>query len=195
MFTSLIRKHAGFTLVEMMIVLFIIMILFSLVLFPYSYYMERSYVSRTLDTVWQEWLLAHKSVRNGKIFSGTTNAHIMLIFRKWSNSIESYLMSWSTFTTLSDFSPGTNSPRIRENRTLHFDNAIEILDFSGATWVDGKNILGYLIEPPYGSGKFIVDGTPPAAFSGTIKITLGYTGATLESFRAQNILLSSFMNH
>ena len=75
-------SHSGFTLIEMMIVLSIIGVLLSLVLFPYRYYMERAYADNAVNALAQEWILAHKEVRNGKIFSGTKNANIVLIFRK-----------------------------------------------------------------------------------------------------------------
>jgi prepilin-type N-terminal cleavage/methylation domain-containing protein len=75
-------SHSGFTLIEMMVTITIIISLFSLVFFPYGYYMERAYTERTIDTVGQEWILAHKEIRNGKIWSGTTNANTILIFRR-----------------------------------------------------------------------------------------------------------------
>ena len=42
-------KHRGFTLVEIMIVISIILTLAGLSLFPYGYYMQRSYVNQSID--------------------------------------------------------------------------------------------------------------------------------------------------
>lgn len=50
---------------EMIIVITIIGILMSIVTLPYNYYMDRSRVERTIDSIAQEWMLAHNNVRNG----------------------------------------------------------------------------------------------------------------------------------
>lgn len=60
---NLTIKTSGFTLVEMMIVISIIMILMGIGLFPYQYYMQRGYVERATDGLAQEWILAHKAIR------------------------------------------------------------------------------------------------------------------------------------
>lgn len=69
-----------------MIVLSIIMTLMGLVFFPYTYYMQRAYVENSIDIVGQKWILAHKDIRNGKIFDTTAattiNAHKILVFKK-----------------------------------------------------------------------------------------------------------------
>jgi prepilin-type N-terminal cleavage/methylation domain-containing protein len=49
--TTSLSRHRGFTLIEMMIVIAIILVLLSLVFLPYGYYMQRSYVERSIDTV------------------------------------------------------------------------------------------------------------------------------------------------
>lgn len=65
-----------------MIVISIVIFLASLSFFPYAYYMKRSYVERSIDTLGQEWLIAHKDVRNGKLFSTDKHANIVLVFQK-----------------------------------------------------------------------------------------------------------------
>jgi prepilin-type N-terminal cleavage/methylation domain-containing protein len=60
---SLSRKSSGFTLVEIMIVISMIAILLSIGLFPYSYYMERARVEKTVDKISQEWIIAHQNIR------------------------------------------------------------------------------------------------------------------------------------
>jgi prepilin-type N-terminal cleavage/methylation domain-containing protein len=54
---------SGFTLVEMMIVISIIVILLGIAMFPYRYYMQRGYVERAADGIAQEWVLAHRAIR------------------------------------------------------------------------------------------------------------------------------------
>jgi prepilin-type N-terminal cleavage/methylation domain-containing protein len=83
----------GFTLIEMMIVISIIITLIMLVGYPYSYYMERGYVERVGDSIAQNWILAHKDIRNGKIFDTAKNANMLIVFEKDKNVIEQYLFS------------------------------------------------------------------------------------------------------
>jgi hypothetical protein len=64
-----------------MIVVTIIMILFSISILPYGYYMDRAYLERTTDSVGQEWILSHKQVRNG-ISYASGNANTIFIFEK-----------------------------------------------------------------------------------------------------------------
>lgn len=54
---------SGFTLVEMMIVISIIVILLGIAMFPYRYYMQRGYTERAADGIAQEWVLAHRTIR------------------------------------------------------------------------------------------------------------------------------------
>ena len=54
---------SGFTLVEMMVVISIIVILLGIAMFPYKYYMQRGYAERAADGIAQEWVLAHKAIR------------------------------------------------------------------------------------------------------------------------------------
>lgn len=57
------NNTSGFTLVEMMIVISIIVILLGIAMFPYRYYMQRGYTERAADGIAQEWVLAHRAIR------------------------------------------------------------------------------------------------------------------------------------
>ncbi len=58
------KRTSGFTLIELIIVMAIIMILLGIAMFPYAYYMQRSYTERAADGLSQEWILAHKAIRS-----------------------------------------------------------------------------------------------------------------------------------
>lgn len=169
----------------MTVVIAIILSLFSLVFFPYGYYMERAYTERSTDTVAQEWILAHKEIRNGKIFTGTTSANTILLFKKGANTIEKYFLSGNTLPT--EYS--SQNPNIRKDTPITLDSRLEIQGISGIDMGDSA-ILGYYIEAPYASGAFF---TGTTLFSSTgVFLTIGYTGATVWNGRARNILLRPY---
>ncbi|MFZ2256464.1 MAG: prepilin-type N-terminal cleavage/methylation domain-containing protein [Patescibacteria group bacterium] len=124
MLLSQLHPKKGFTLIEMMIVIAIIMMLLGLVLFPYSYYMQRAYVENTGDTIAQGWILAHKDVRNGKLFDIGTTANKLLIFRKGSREVEQYLLSGSVIPELTLIE---NNPDIRREKSILSDSDVQIL--------------------------------------------------------------------
>ncbi len=175
-----------------MIVIAIVIFLFSIAIFPYSYYMERWYVERTMDSIGQEWILAHKEVRNGKMFDTNIHANKVLIFRKERGELEQYLLSWSTIPPIGDFIASPTNPDIKADTSLVFDSRIEILDFSGSAILSsGDNTLWYFIEAPYGSWTFFTGTTP---FSSTgIFLTVWYTGASIDTGRARKILLRPYL--
>lgn len=187
------NSNSWFTMIEMMIVIAIIVFLFSMALFPYNYYMERSYVERTIDSIWQEWILAHKDIRNGKMFDIDKHANKVLIFRKGSTEVEQYLLSGSTIPPLADFRWDTTNSDIRKENPLGFDSKIQILGFSGANITSDDTVLGYLIEAPYGSGAFFTEHTPGTFSSTGIFLTIGYIGADTESGRARKVLLKPYL--
>lgn len=171
----------------MMIVIAIILVLLSLVFLPYGYYMERSYVERSIDTVGQGWILAHKDIRNGKLFSEDRTASKLLIFRQGATEIESYLLSGSTLPSLDTLATNTD---IRKENPIRLDSRIEIQSFSGAN-IGNSRVLGYYIEAPYGSGAFFTGST---LFSSTgVFVTIGYDGADISSGRARQILLRPYL--
>lgn len=184
---SLRTSGKGFTLIEMMIVITIILSLVGLVLFPYSYYMERAYVERSIDEVGQNWILAHKEIRNGKIFSGSKNANTLLIFEKGSHEIKKYFLSWNTIPD-----PIETSTDIISANSIILDSQIEILSFSGAWISESDTKVGYLIMAPFATGAFFTGSNSPFSSTG-IFLTIGYTGAELTAGRARQILLRPYL--
>lgn len=89
----------GFTLVELMIVISMIIILMGITLFPYNYYMDRSRIEKDGDLIAQEWILAHNDVKNGLLYSPDAHAHLYLTFQTGASSI---LLSVSTGGTSPD---------------------------------------------------------------------------------------------
>jgi prepilin-type N-terminal cleavage/methylation domain-containing protein len=114
---------AGFTLVEMMVVISIIGILMSITLFPYRYYMQRGYVERATDSIAQEWVLAHRAIRGGLQFdpiAQNKHARLLFVFQTGSSTIESYLLSGSTLPDLTSIPTDPNL--IKKYKTLTFDD-------------------------------------------------------------------------
>lgn len=173
----------------MMIVIAIILVLLSLVFLPYGYYMQRSYVERSIDTVGQGWILAHKDIRNGKLFDVSTTANKLLIFRQGATEIESYLLSGSTIPSLDPLPTDPNI--IKKENPILLDSKIEILGFSGAN-IGNSTVLGYYIEAPSGSGTFFTGSLVPFSSTGVF-VTIGYDGADISSGRARQILLRPYL--
>ena len=96
------------------------MILMSIGMIPYGYYMDRAQVEKTLDMVSQEWILAHNSVRNGILYDTNKHADLYIKFESGAKNIEILLASGSTF-------PLTNTTNYK---TLSLESKIEILTFS-----------------------------------------------------------------
>lgn len=74
------KKTSGFTLIEIIVVITILMILLGIGLFPYGYYMQRAYTERAADGIAQEWVLAHKAIRSGIEFDTIADTHARLFF-------------------------------------------------------------------------------------------------------------------
>lgn len=142
-----------------MIVIAIIGIIMGIGMFPYSEYIRQARLSSTLDMVAQEWILAHKEVRNGKEFplpaeDGTQrHASILLHFQKESSEIKKYLIAGTgaNFPTESSLSDREKSYLAK---TLVLEGDIQVKSFSGIT--DAKHLY-YFIEAPFGEGKFYTD--------------------------------------
>jgi lipopolysaccharide export LptBFGC system permease protein LptF len=131
-----------------MVVIGIIMFLFSLTLFPYGYYMQRAYVERVADTVGQEWILAHKEIRNGKLLQSDTFAHAntLLVFRPQAQKIEKYYFSGS-IDQIGDMSID-RLQQLEVAPSIDLDSSIRILSFSGTPILDQDRPLGYIIQAP-----------------------------------------------
>lgn len=184
---SIIKDSRAFTLIELMIVISIIITLLGLVFFPYSYYMQRAHVENTIDIVGQKWILAHKDVRNWKLFDNYTTANKILVFKKGEEQIRQYLLSGTVLPSLSAIMP---NPSLKEENPIPLESTILLLGFSGA-WLDDEDIVGYYIEAPYGSGAFF---TWTTLISSTgVLLTVGYNGADISTGRARQILLRSYL--
>lgn len=184
------KKSSGFTLIELIIVITIIMILLWIGLFPYGYYLQRGYTERAADGIAQEWVLAHKAIRWGIEFdtASGTHAYLLFIFRKWDKEINSYLLSGSTLPDINNLPTDPN--RIKKNKTFYLENGVEIIDFSGSL-KNQWNTIWYMITPPTGDGKFFTWSTD-VTLSGA-SIIVGYSGASINTGRTREILLRSYL--
>lgn len=85
-----VHTSHGFTLVEIMVVIAIVIILAMFVSVPYSYYADRTRVRDAGSRIEQLWTLAHTEVKNGAVFSGSTNTHLLMTFIAGTNHIDLY---------------------------------------------------------------------------------------------------------
>jgi prepilin-type N-terminal cleavage/methylation domain-containing protein len=189
-------KTSGFTLVEMIIVISIIMILLGIGMFPYKYYMQRGYTERAADGIAQEWILAHKAIRSGLEFDplADKHAHLFFVFEKGKSEIQSYLLSWSVDQAafvLPDLTNLTNS-NIQKYKTFSMENGVEILNFTGSLSNIG-NKFGYMKSPPFGDGVFFTGSVVPWTVMTGARITIGYQGATMNTGRTREILLRTYL--
>lgn len=170
------RNTSGFTLIELMIVISMMLILFGISLFPYNFYMDRARVENSMDIVRQEWILAHNDIKNGLLYENTNHAHAYILLEKGKRSLDIWISSGST------------SPK-KLYKSIPFEGAVEILDFSGVSLGSSNSIL-YHISPPYATGAYST-GTTEYSLTG-ITMILGYSGASLESHRARQVLLRPY---
>ena len=186
------KNTSGFTLIEMIIVITIIVILFGISMFPYGYYMQRSYVDRAIDGVWQEWILSHKAIRGGLEFDERRkHASMLIVFEKGKSDIETYILSGSSIPEMNTLP--TDIEKIKKYKTLHLDNDVKILGFSGSLFGIGNKVW-YIITPENGDGNgyFFTGIIDKHVFTGA-RMILGYDGATLGSGRAKEILLRTYL--
>ncbi len=182
-----------FTLMEVMIVVLIIIFLFSFAIFPYSYYMKRSYVERSRDILWQEWILAHKEIRNGKLFDGDQHARTVLIFEKGSENISEYKYLWTDYPELTEFTPTSTNPNIKFEKYHEFDSGIKLQKYHWFTWAESNHKFWYMIQPPFWKGVFFT-GWLNSEFTLTgIYLTIGYNWASLETWHAREMLLRPYL--
>ena len=172
-----------------MIVISIIMTLMGLVFFPYTYYMQRAYTENTVDTIAQNWILAHKDIRNGKWFDESTSANKLLIFQKGSHEVSQYLLSGST---LPDMATIDTNPDIKKEHPIFLESTIEILWFSGAGLISDDDWFGYIISAPSWRGEFFTGSLVPFSSTGIV-LTIWYSGAEIVSGRAREILLRPYL--
>ncbi|MBP9779716.1 prepilin-type N-terminal cleavage/methylation domain-containing protein [Candidatus Gracilibacteria bacterium] len=184
---------SGFTLMEVMIVVLIIIFLFSFAIFPYSYYMKRSYVERSRDILGQEWILAHKEIRNGKLFDGDQHARTVLIFEKGSENISEYKYLGTDYPELTEFTPTSTNPNIKFEKYHEFDSGIKLQKYHGFTGAESNHKFGYMIQPPFGKGVFFTGGLNSEFTLTGIYLTIGYNGASLETGHAREMLLRPYL--
>lgn len=181
--------HRWFTLIEMMIVISIIVILLGIAMFPYRYYMQRGYTERAADGVSQEWVLAHRAIRWGLEFDPNrgNHAHLFFVFQTGSTTVDSYLLSGSTFPDLATLTTDVN---ITKYKTLTLDDGVQILWFSGSLSGSGDRV-GYMISPPYGDGVFFT--TSSSGSLSDARIVVGYPWADTITGRAREVLLRTYL--
>ncbi len=187
--TISLSKHHGFTLIELMLVMTIIITLLGLSFFPYSYYIQRASVTASIDTIGQSWILAHKDIRNGQLFNESKSANKIFIMNKWSNEIEQYIFAGWDIPNIDSFS---THPDIRKEKSIMLDWAITLLDFSSSNLSHEDNFLGYYIEAPNARWMFFTGAWIPFSSTG-IFLRIGYSGASIESGRVREILLRPYL--
>lgn len=89
------RARSGFTLVELSIVIAIIAIVMGIGILPYGEYMKRAALNNQIDAIRQEWIIAHKEVRNGILIkkNGTERNASIFIKIEENNSLKKYLIA------------------------------------------------------------------------------------------------------
>lgn len=178
---NLFRRHTnknGFTLVEMMIAISIIVILTSIGFIPFSYYLDRARVEKNADTLGQEWLILHEDIRNWLLYNPidtlSLHAHLYATFQKDSEYIDIEVSTWAL------------SPK-KFYKRINLEKPLKILAFSGSA--NGANSVIYHLVPPHATWSYIIDSNPETQISTWIIIEIWYTNATLSSWRARQILL------
>jgi hypothetical protein len=174
-----------------MVVISIILFLFSTILFPYSYYMQRAYVERTADLIGQEWILSHKEVRNGKLLSidPPEHANILLVFRPNGTRIERYLFSGS-IDQLGDMSPDILK-NLHTDTPILLESDIRILGYSGSVELDQDLPLGYIITAPLAQGGFY---TGASLFTDlNMHLDIWYIHDTLDNGKMRTIFLRPYL--
>jgi prepilin-type N-terminal cleavage/methylation domain-containing protein len=190
------KKTSGFTLIEMIIVMSIIMILLGIGMFPYGYYMQRAYTERSADGLAQEWVLAHKSIRSWLEFDPLSgkHAHLFFVFEKGKSEIVSYIFSGSVNMNTFQYPNLANlsNPNIKKYKTYPMENGIELLGFSGSLMNLGDRI-GYMIFPPLWEGLFFTGISLPWITTQNARINIGYPWASIDTGRAKQLLLRTYL--
>ncbi len=213
MFSKIRHSRAGFTLMEMLIVLTIIGILMGLSILPYGVFMERARLSNSIDTIAQSWILAHKEVRNGLEFPDDTTSHtaIVLEFTPTKNSIQRYLHKVTPDTdgkatkidlnNIINYTSDSGVVKKQTQKEITFENNIQIRSTNGINKpttkefkpdTDDTNKFFYVITPPYAEGKFYdKNGNDLNVTSKTIIV--GYPGTMHAISHAKEVLLRPYL--
>lgn len=194
------HSRSGFTLMELMIVIAIVGILMGISVLPYGEYMDRARLSNNVDAISQEWILAHKEVRNGKIFpdgdtDATNDSHATIIFEfdEENQKMKKFLYKTKKEpvdeTRLADIDYNAldfvnpNGSDLRLDKEIPLERNVKLY---GTEFSNPNETIYYAILPPYGEGKFN-DGTSQK----TIKIGLPTNDEN--STKIKNILLRSYL--
>lgn len=174
------HSSRGFTLFELMIVMSMIALLLWSGIFPYMYYMDRARVEKTIDTISQEWIIAHQNIRWGLLHEGSgSHAHMYIEIKEWDGFI--------TFST----STGWSSTK-KEFKRYVFDPNIKILELTGSIDTATTDLI-YHISPPFATGAFFTGGLSEVTMTGVI-LTVGYPGASRDSRRARDMILRPYFD-
>lgn len=174
-----------------MIVVAILGILMGIGMFPYGEYMKREALSASVDTVAQEWIIAHKIIRNGIVFTGANtdwqeqHARILIEFQKGAESIKEYLVaSGADLTNISSWlSSDPQYGKLYKEYSL--EKGVKILSWT--IFPNPSDTTAYFyIEPPYGSGSFV-------GGSQTGTITIGYPNWSNLNGGAKDIFLRPYL--
>lgn len=175
-----------------MTVIGIIVFLFSMITFPYTYYMDRALVERDLDTIGQEWILAHKEIRSGKIFTSVplTHASTLIVFASWAGDIEKYSFTGS-IQDLLPLSPEKLSHLKKERPIIDFDSSIRIQSWTWIAQDSNIKVLYYVIRAPYANGFF---STGSSWYEDTtVSLQFGFDGGSPENGRIRSIYLRPYL--
>lgn len=163
-----------------MIVIAMIAMFVSMSVLPYNYYMDRARVEKTLDTLSQEWIVAHQKIRSWLLHPGSSShAHMYVDIKKWAQEI--------VFST----STGSIAER-KEYKKYAFDKNIAILGWSGAVDTSVTEMV-YHISPPLARGMFSTGSLDESSLTGII-LHVGYLGASVTSGRVRDILLRPYFD-
>lgn len=175
---------------ELMIVMAIIGILMTFGLLPYKDYMDRAELSNNIDTISQEWILAHKEIRNWLENSFWTQAKkhsaIIFEFEKSSTKIKKYEVDFDEVSENKDwkniFKNSINirnilsdNSKIKKYKEINFSKNIEIKENFEKNF--DKKIF-YVIIPPFAWWKFFDETWVEKNFVNP-KIQIGYQNATI----------------
>lgn len=175
---------------ELMIVMAIIGILMTFGLLPYKDYMDRAELSNNIDTISQEWILAHKEIRNWLENSFWTEAKkhsaIIFEFKKWESKIKKYEVDFDEVSEIKDWKNifknsidiknlVSDKTKIKKYKEINFSKNIEIKENFEKNF--DKKIF-YILIPPFAQWKFFDENWAEKNFVNP-KIQIGYQNATI----------------
>lgn len=181
---------------ELMIVMAIIGILMTFGLLPYKDYMDRAELSNNIDTISQEWILAHKEIRNWleNSFTDTDwtkvkkHSAIIFEFKKWESKIKKYEVDFDEVSEIKDWKNIFKNPidininnilsdntKIKKYKEINFSKNIEIKENFDKNF--DKKIF-YILIPPFAQWKFFDENWNEKILTNP-KIQIGYQNATI----------------